>query len=89
MSNNYLELKNLVLGQDFPWFFVKDAVRGQYSQGQTNVNKFPFFSHVFLNRPGEPKAYSSPVSSVLPLAEEVFCDICTERQIPYQKIRRQ
>jgi len=88
MRDSYFQLKNLVLGQDFPWFFLKDAVLGQYSQGQTNVNNFTFFSHVFLNRPGEPKAYASPVSSLLPLAEEVFCDICEERKIPYGVLYR-
>ena len=81
MTNNYIELKNLVLSEDFPWFFVKDAVRGQYSQGQTDVNNFPFFSHVMLDRPGDNKSYAVPVSSVLPLAEQVFCDICEERKI--------
>jgi|TARA_X000000368_G_C22718670_1_gene574288 hypothetical protein len=84
----YNELKNLVLGEDFPWFFVKDAVRGQYSKGQTDVNNFPFFSHVFLDRPRDNKAYAVPVSSVVDLAEQVFCDICNERDIPYMVLYR-
>ena len=88
MTNNYIELKNLVLGEDFPWFFVKDAVRGQYSQGQTDVYNFPFFSHVFLDRPGDNKSYAVPVSSVLPLAEQVFRDICEEKKIAWRVLYR-
>tara|TARA_B100000035_G_scaffold282178_1_gene263580 strand:+ start:129 stop:641 length:513 start_codon:yes stop_codon:yes gene_type:complete len=81
MTDNYFDLKSLVLGQDFPWFHVSHALVGRYSQGQTNVNNFSFFSHVFLDRPGDTTSYSYPKSSLLPLAEKVFLDICEEKKI--------
>jgi hypothetical protein len=88
MSENYFELKNLVLGQDFPWFFVKNALVGKYSQGQPDANNFSFFSHVFLDRPGDTTAYSYAKSSLLPLAEKVFIDICAERKISWEVLYR-
>ena len=71
MTDNYFELKSLVLGQDFPWFHVSHALVGRYSQGQTNVNNFSFFSHVFLDRP-EFKKYSVPKSPHIELFSHVL-----------------
>lgn len=86
--NNYNELKNIILGEEFPWFFMVDAVKGEYRHGQMGVNNFPFFSHVLLDRPGDNKAYAVPVSNVLPLAERVFREICEERKISYKVLYR-
>ena len=77
----YNELKNVVIGEEFPWFWVADAVRGQYSTGQTNVNNFPFFSHVFLDRPGDNKSYPVVVSNIMDLVEAVFFEKCREKNI--------
>ena len=38
ITNNYLELKNLVLSSEFPWLYSFST-------------KMPFYSHVFLDRP--------------------------------------
>ena len=81
LHNAYSELKNLVTGEDFPWFWVADAVRGQYSKGQTNVNNFPFFSHVFLDRPGDNKSYPVVVSNIMDLVEGVFLEVCQAKNI--------
>ena len=90
MRNNYIKLKNIVLGQDIPWFFIQNAITlgGKYDNGQNDVNNFPFFSHVFLDRPGDSKAFANPVSSLLPLAEQVFIEICEERNIEWQVLYR-
>ena len=77
----YNELKDSVLGENFPWFFIKDAVTEEYSKDQTNVNIFPVLSHSFLDRPGDNKIHSVQSSSILPLAEQVFVDICQEKNI--------
>ncbi len=59
-SPEYAELKSLVLGSDFAWFYDKNE-----------KDNFHFYSHVFLDRP-EFKKYSIPKSPYLDLFSTVL-----------------
>jgi hypothetical protein len=81
MSDVYNELKSIILGEDFPWFWVDNTCVGHYATQQSEANNFSFFSHVLLERPGTTTMYPRPCSNLLPQAETVFREICDSKNI--------
>jgi len=76
----YQELKNLVLRDEFCWFWNStshyDLVEGEYEW-----ENFSFLSHNFLKRPGDEYLFSSPNSNYTHLAHNVFEEIVRENGI--------
>lgn len=65
-SNEYLELKEHILSNDFPWYYNSISTP---SLEQNNHVNTPFYGHTFIRRPEDeegkyPRAYSSSVDWV-------------------------
>ena len=55
LTDEYYQLKELVLGKEFSWFYEKN---------QTNEEGYYFYSHVFLERPDR-SLYPSACQNIL------------------------
>ena len=67
LTDEYYQLKELVLGKNFPWFY------------ETNPNPledgYYFYSHVFLERPSQGSLYPSVHSQHIDLFHTVIQQI--------------
>ena len=77
LTDEYYQLKNLVLGKEFPWFH------------ETNPrDSFYFYSHVFLERPTERSLFPAVRSEYVDLFHTVIQQIFKHNNIPIDIIYR-
>lgn len=86
MTWAYNELKEIVLGQDFPWFWHEQAY--DETEVTASTSNFSFFSHVILERPGYTTLYPKVNSQYIDLAHKVFVDIAEQQKIEPKVIYR-
>ena len=77
LTENYINLKSLVLSGDFPWFV-----------GKNDFDNFHFLSHAFLTRPESGFRYPTVSSVYVDLAHNVFMEICDHNNIDVECIFR-
>jgi hypothetical protein len=71
LTENYINLKNEVLGVDFSWYYYGTSTRSQYNSGE----HFPFYMHTPLIKPinGEPsKINSACYDKCITVLAEIF-----------------
>lgn len=56
LTENYINLKNKVLGVDFPWYYYATVTRSNYTNGEN----FPFYMHTTLIKPQEQESETIP-----------------------------
>ena len=68
----YRELKNFILGRDFPWMHLESNVEGAASK-----SNFPVYTHALIRRPddGSKHVYSKKVSPYADNAWEAISEI--------------
>ena len=71
LTDEYYQLKNLVLGSDFPWFHEKNQ-----------KDNFYFYSHVFLERPNEKSLFPAVRSEYVDLFHTVIPVSYTHLTLP-------
>jgi len=76
-SKNYIDLKNLILSEDFPWFL-----------GKNDFDNFYFLSHPFLTRPESGLRFPTATSDYIDLAHQVFMEICEDNNVTVDCIYR-
>ena len=77
LTDEYYQLKNLVLGSDFPWFHEKNQ-----------KDNFYFYSHVFLERPNEKSLFPAVRSEYVDLFHTVIQQIFEYNNLPIDIIYR-
>jgi len=84
LTKNYLELKNIILGNNFPWFWDTQT---KYSEDDDRYDNFPIYFHSFLYRPTSERFYSQP-SSYCDLVHGVVVEILKYNNIDFDVIYR-
>ena len=84
-TDSYQELKNIVLGTTFPWFFEQYSTHGE----EMGYNNSPFLSHVVLRRPlGDLKYPRVRSPEYVDLFEKVLSEIWDYNDININSIQR-
>ena len=76
-SSTYYDIKNFILGADFPWYWNPKATPYDVDTGQ--YLDVPFYSHVFMARPRwksmadklYPEQHSMLLDTIYPLLDEI------------------
>jgi hypothetical protein len=90
LTKNYIELKNTILGNNFPWFWdnqVEDFEDGEETYKDTRYDNFPIYFHSFLYRPTPECFYSRP-SSYCDIVHSVVVEILKYNNIGFDVIYR-
>ena len=88
-TKSYGELKFLLSGKDFPWFYIdKSTENDVYEVKESESYNLSFLSHAFLTRPGEVNLYPTHNSSHLNLASKLVCEIFKYNNIDVNCIYR-
>lgn len=74
-TDNYIRLKNTVLGNTLPWFFFKNSVLNNSSLENEEYYNAEFYTHCVLKRPNDKILYSEPSSETLLFVNEVLNEI--------------
>lgn len=77
LTDEYYQLKELVLGKEFPWFHEKNP-----------RDDFYFYSHVFLERPNPRSLFPAVRSEYVDLFHTVIQQIFEHNDIPIDIIYR-
>ena len=84
-TDSYQELKNIILGTTFPWFFEQYSTHGE----EMGYNNSPFLSHVVLRRPlGDNKYPKVRSAEYVDLFEKVLSEIWDYNDININSILR-
>jgi len=85
LRESYQTFKELVNGQEFPWYYYEHSVEGK----NDDFDNLPFYGHTILARPGYGDAlYSTPMSPYIELANLVLSDIFEYNNIDVNVVHR-
>lgn len=84
----YKTFKNIVLSNDFSWFFQREAVSQNVKYDEEIYTNYPFYSHAFLKGPDYKDKYPKVNSQHIELAHLIFLQIAEENNIEPKVIYR-
>lgn len=85
-TKRYLNLKKIINGPDFPWYFMGDSTPNMDTpDGHENVQSFV---HPFLTRPDGVYLYPRPCSNLIDEFNDVLKEIFLENGIAIKNIYR-
>ena len=76
-TQEYINLKNHILSEDFPWYFRKESTK-IYSEDYVNIS---FFSHIILERAEDGDGHAQSCSNLSNKATLVIKEILSENNI--------
>ena len=86
-TDTYINFKNLVLSNNFPWFRLSKTISDEPEQN-TDYDEFSFLSHTFLTRPQPSCLYSHANSEHVQQMQQVFREIADYNKLDPQIIYR-